>query len=297
MDKEHRFGVSQRYCNCKNSVRTFEDDLVARLRQISLTSTLRDTICLKERAYSAGKSLVQSEMCRVSTCNRTSFFPRLYDSRYHEILRDTPCVHLCIIGKKMTLHKRNHDQNSFFIRARNYSRRLKERSYAVQQKYRVTNQTTLSSSNGSKCQSDPCRHKLPYIPLPQIRDILPPPSQNSSSSVNSVEGHHYVLYHRRSTAHEDHPITILSPGKISIGYCRIDSGEHRHSAIGRTGSGCMSSLSFTSVDLMNACSTPDDSSRIMSPPPPTVKGLYPAACPAFPMTASFPECVIPEPDV
>ena len=303
MDREQRYGIKQRYNHCKNSDRTFENELVARLRQISLTSTLRDTRCCKERghdccrSYSAGKSLLRSEICRASTCNSSSLFPRVCDSRYFGMVRDLPCVHLCIIGKKMTLHKRNHDQNSFFVRAKNYSRRLKERSYAMQQQYRVINQNTAPPSNGNRCQNDACRHKLPYLHVPQVTDILPMHSQSSSDSDKGAEDHRYVLYHRRSTVQDDSVMSVLLPKELVIGNEKNSRIEHRQSITGRLDSGCISHLSFSSVDLTTMCRTPDDSSRIASPLPPKVKGLYPVACPAYPMVESFPVCVIPEPDV
>lgn len=295
--------MKQQYSHCKNTQRTFENDLVTRLRQISLTSTLRDAKCWGGgghqccRSFSAGKSLLRSEICKGSSCNSSSVFPKLCNSRYNGLIRDFPCVHLCIIGKKMTLHTRNHDQNSFFIRAKNYSRRLKERNYAMHQQFRVLNQNTNQLSNDNRCQDGAWRYKLPYIHVPQIQNVLPPHSQSSSDSTNSIEDHGYVLYRRRLTAHEDPAMSVVLPKELMIGVDKHTLRVDRQSiSVGRD-SGCISHLSFSSLDLTTICKTPDDSNGIVSPPPPKIKGLYPVACLAYPMIDSFPAVVIPEPDV
>ena len=295
--------MKQQYSHCKYTQQPFENDLVTRLRQISLTSTLRDAKCWRGggyqccRSFSAGKSLLRSETCRGSTCNSSSMFPTLCNSRYIGLVRDLPCVHLCIIGKKMTLHKRNHEQNSFFTRAKNYSRRLKERNYAMHQQFRVVNQNTNQPSNYNRSQDDAWRYKIPYIHVPQVPDIMPAHTQSSSGSANSIEDHRYVLFHRRSTAHEDPAISVVLPKELMVDVDKHILTVDPQSTSVEQDSGCVSHLSFSSVDLTTICKTPDDSSRIVSPPPPKIKGLYPVACLAYPMIDSFPACVIPEPDV
>ena len=301
MDRDYRYKTKQRYSHCKDWGRAFEKDLVSRLRQISLTSTLCDAKYWRNgehqccRSFSAGKSLLRTEICRGSTCNTSSVFPKLCDSRYNGLARDLPCVHLCIIGEKMTLHKRNRDQNSFFIRAKNYSRCLKERNYAMHQQYRPVNKATNRQSNEIRCHKDTWRYKLPYFHVPQIGNILPALSQSSSDSTNSIEDHRYVLYQRRSTMHEDPAMSVFLPKELAIELDRSVLTEQRQSITVGEDSGCASHLSFSSVDLTTICKTPDCGSR--TPSPPVVKGLYPAACPAYPMIQSFPACVIPEPDV
>lgn len=305
MDREYRHGLQRHYTSCKHSAEEeFEKDLIARLRQISLTSTLhRDSSYRKERrhdccrSWSASKSRLRSKWCRAAACHCSSALPRLCNSRHFGIVHDSPCVHLCIIGEKMTLHQRNQDQNSFLTRAKNYSRSLKERNHSMQRQCRVSNQNTLSSSDSNKCQKHSCQLKSRHFFVPQMTAMPPSSSQSESDSANCLESHRYVLYRRRSTGQEESQIEILSPTKSYIRDDKNRVKEHRLGMTGRMDSGCISTLSFSNVDLTTKCRTPDNGSRITSPLPPRVAGMYPVACPVFPLLASFPACVIPEPDV
>ena len=297
MDRGHKCGALQRPGHCRYPGKSFGDDLVARLRQISLTSTLCEGKSWNERVQeccrtnSARRSLLKTDICRAATYDTSSFYHRLHDWRYLNSAKGLPCVHLCVIGKKMTLHKRNHDQNSFFVRARNYSRRLKERQEQVHHQVLTRNQNPLPL-NVNKCSNHgACQQRLPSVRLPTMSDD----SSNSASTIASRNEHRYAIYFRPPK--ESEKVVIMLPKEPANHLNPRNVQKHHLSVDDRQDSGCISSMSFSSIDLTAACRSPDDSSCIGSPPPPKAQELYPVACPAYPMVASFPMCVIPEPDV
>ena len=291
--------------HCVQRAKTFEDELIARLRQISLTSTLNENSYMDSRMqgcnrlHSAPKPLLKTECwSAVPTNTRTNPLQRSFGTTETITPLRSRCVHLCIIGKKMVLHSRIKEQVTFLERARNYSRLLKKRQQEQANRHFMNAKQNRATANvASKgCSNNACQPQIPTVRLPQTPGILRSDSPQNIDSRDSKQEHRYAVYHRSSL--ENSEITVLLPRDIPC-----DSEARRLKAPWssnldtRIDSGCVSHLSFASVDLTATCRTPDDGSSILSPCPGDRQGLYPVACPAYPMNASFPICVIPEPDV
>lgn len=310
MDRRMQSACKQQACNpkrghCLQRTKTFEDELIARLRQISLTSTLNEHSCIDarmqdcNRLHSAPKPLLKTECwSAVPTNKRTNPFQRFYGTRETITPLRSRCAHLCIIGKKMVLHSRINEQITFLERARNYSRLLKKRQQeqANRQFARAEPGKTTANAAAKGCSNNAWQPEIPTVRLPQMPGILRSDSPQNFDSRDSMQEHRYAVYHEPTL--ENSEITVLLPRDTPY-----DSEANRLTASWSNGlnaridSGCVSHLSFASVDLTATCRTPDDGSSILSPCPGDKEGLYPVACPAYPMNASFPICVIPEPDV
>ena len=303
MDRDYRYGRKQQLIHCKEPMRMHKNDVVVRLDHIALGSILQGANCWREvehqdcRSFSAGKLHLQSEVYRGSTCNSFSPLPKVSDSRYAGLNCELPCAHLCIIGEKLILHKRNHVQSSIFARARNYSRCLKKSNNAEQQQYRARTQRKHQFLEGRKAENDALKNKSPHIHVPQVINVQPSYSRCSSSSTDSVGTNRYLIYHGESIVNENPVVGVSSSRESMVNFEKSMHRQKRNGVALEFDSGCSSYLSFSSVDLTTTCRTPDGSSRIMSPLPARARGLYPVACPAYPMIESFPACVIPEPDI
>lgn len=231
----------------------------------------------------------------------------------------SPCVHLCIIGKKVKLHRRQKEDNSFYTRLRNHLDRIKQRQQRAATTTTSTTSTTMNTTAATAQRIDPRRHPAQSLQrlspnghdLPansnsdieiRLPDILNGPEMRLSrrSSDRSIDGKHtYMLYRSNSVWNEALTITVTLPSDIPTDrpLLRDQRPSFTYSLGSRSpcGSGCASHLSFSNVDFSTCCKTPDENALLQ----PIVKSaqLYPVACPAIPMEESFPVCEIPEPDI
>ena len=278
-----------------------DEKFTARLRRISLTTALGDRPCL-------GSTKTNSKTRQYGNMDRT-FVQRTKDSRathnryangsvwsstdpWRLAYSRSPCVHLCVVGKGIKLQQRSHEKDSFFARARNYSHHLKQGQKDQQLQCRTSKRAECNTNNH-------CDTKDIHVTIPEIVNILPSLSSNSTPSPDEGQ-HRYLVFRSKSTAPDNARLTIMRPTDHFtdnvVRLCRNPSRNSNIRSITPSDSGCTSQFSFSSVDFTFRYETPEQSpigthNMVMD------KYLYPAACSSIPMANSFPMFKIPEPDV